>query len=233
MKSDQCVVFATPVYSAWEISDALSQLRVSHSILVKKTTPPLVRNLSRPQPKWVHVSASVYDLRRGSVNFITASYAELSLTNYPRFPESMDLDAGLRHMLQNPVLTAPSVTKMRPIDYVNQVSKPSLLNNIQTQVYKIQPYSLRKETQAMILDFFGSKISKKTMVYALRRSFKTAGLIPLMEQGLALRDAVARLKSESVEAVAQDTGIPTFDLLYLSKVRKPAEEDKQSKKKKE
>lgn len=231
MKSEKsAIVFATPLYSSWQLSDALTQLRVSHSVCAKrKTQPPMVRNLRRQQPRWVHVTTDVRDIKSGSVNFITASYAELSLTNYPRLREDLgDIDATLRHALNNLVSTVPRVESRQPMDYVNEVSKPSLLNNIQTQLYKIQPYSLRKETQASVLSYFASKTSRNKIVRELERSFKTTGLIPLIDEGAKLRDAVARLKQEPLELVAEQTGISTFDLLYLSKVRsKEIEERKQ------
>jgi hypothetical protein len=229
MKSEEsAIVFATPVYSLWQLSDALGQLRVSHSVYTqRKTQPPLVRNLRRPQPKWVHVTSDVRDIKSRSVNFITASYAELSLTNYPKLREDLgDLDSALRHALNNLVSIVPRVDTKQPMDYVNEVSKPSLLNSIQTQIYKIQPYSLRKETQALVLGYFASTISRNKVVRALERSFKTAGLIPLMDEGYGLRAAVARLKQEPLEVVAEQTDISTFDLLYLSKVRKAKNEER-------
>jgi hypothetical protein len=108
------------------------------------------------------------------------------------------------------------------------VAKPSLLNFIQTEMYKINPYALRKQTQAMILQFFNSQVATTTMIRFLQRSLKQDTLIPLIYQGVPLREAVARLKNETIEDVAKTSGYSTFELLYLSKVRKdkPKAKDK-------
>ncbi len=206
------------MFSAWAISDHLRQLRVSHSI----RGLPAPRNMGYPQPKWVHVTDNIFDLQEGSVNFISASFAELSHTNIPRFPEfdQYPIDVALKMMLES---TQPEVEVIYNVptamEYVAMVSKPSLLNNIQTLIYKIQPYSLRKETQAMILRFFTGQVSKPAMIFFLKKSFKTGDLIPLIEGSDDLRNAVIRSRSEPAEEVAAETGIAAFDLIYLGKER--------------
>ena len=213
-------IWATTQYSTWQLSDALTQLRVSHSIKEGARSPARVIDCKKAQPKWVHLTTNVKNFRRTSVNFITASHAELSYTNFPRLPTSDDFLEVLKYALQYPVSVVPEVKQLTNLDYVELVAKPSLLNNIQTLVYKIQPYALRKEVQKLILQYFNSQISLRGVEHNLKRSFKTVGLIPYLREGVGLKTAVARLKAETVEAVAADTGFETFELLYLSKERK-------------
>lgn len=217
-----CICWATPRFSVWELSNALSNLQVSHSFRVTNLTDPTVVNRGKPQPMWVHVTPNIADVQEGSVNFISAAYAVIGMSNIPTFPDpdQYNLELALKVMLESRrPPTKISVNEPRALDYVAMVSKPSLLNEIQTLIYKIQPYSLRKETQAMVLRFFQGKISRNAIVYFLRKSFKTAELISPIERGSTLREAVAASKVESVEAVAKRTGISTFDLIYLGKER--------------
>lgn len=216
-------VWATAEHSLFELADTLDKLNVSYS--VKHGGKETVVNNGHSQPKWVHLSSDLTSIKKNSVNFISSSYAELSLTNYPMF-SSPNLYEHMKSMLVNPArLEEVIVRKMGVMDYVNSIAKPSLLNKIQTVIYKIQPYSLRKETQALVLDYFCSRISERKMLHTLRRSFKTAGLIPLIEQGSKMRDAVAQVASIPVELISEQTGIPTFELLYLSKQRKKPTDD--------
>ena len=205
------------MYSTWEISYALAGLRVSHSIAAEEQTKAdHVIALGFPQPNWVHVSPDPRRIKVDSHNFICAPFSLLKLTNIPQFPK-IELELGLRTMLQSRVVTEVRMKRISALEYVDQVAKPSLLNKIQTEIYKIQPYSLRKDTQRLMLQFFNSKVSERTALHALRRSYKTEGLIPYVKGGHNLRAAVARLKYETVEAVAADTDLPTFELLYLSR----------------
>jgi hypothetical protein len=173
--------------------------------------------MGRSQPRWVHIGADPRDLRKGSVNFIVASHAELSRTNYPLLT-SADPESVCSALL-SATMVVPTIKVMKAMDFVNEVSKPSVLNGIQTHVYKIQPYSLRKEVQGLIIGYFQSKVSKQTMTRSLQRSFKTEPLIPLLLAAANIRDAVAMLKGSDVDTVSQLTGVQTFELLYLSKDR--------------
>lgn len=222
LKPVEVLCWATPSYSSWEVSNALSGLNVSHTVRISSTLAHEKINLGFPQPRAVHVTDRVKDLVVGSVNFISGSYAELSSTNIPRFPEpgQYELPTALKMMLES---TRGSfilrVNSLSALDYVAMVSRPSLLNSIQTLIYKIQPYSLRKDVQDLVLRYFTGQISKTSTKNFLKNSLRTTGLIPLIEGGDALRDAVMRAKHEDVEVVAAETGIAVFDLTYLGKER--------------
>ena len=224
MKSDQAKVrvFGTALYSPCDISAALARLRVSHAVAIAPTKGVgrrVIRNhYGFEQPLWVHVSNTPV-LQPQAINLISLSFSELNTTNFPRFP-AMSIDEGMVQVLESNVQVVPKIECYSPMDYVNMVAKPSLLNFIQTELYKINPYALRKETQGMILKFFNSQVPVKTMVEFLQKSLRQDTLVPLLHQGLPLRDAVARLGKETVEEVARTSGYSTFDLLYLSKVRK-------------
>lgn len=224
MNSNKYVAFCTSAYSPLEISISLRRLNVSHTRSINGESRKINRKLSQPMP--VHVSDYVTDLRPKTVNFIVAAKAELSLTNYVDLStlkdRGSDLDSLLAYALTNLRWVVPSVQILSPMDYVNQVAKPSLLNKIQTEVYKIQPYALRKQTQALILDYLNSRVSDRQIKQAMSNNLKLELILPMVLEAKSLRDAVARLKigKETVEEVALATGHPTFELLYISKERK-------------
>ena len=216
MKS-KCSVYCTSWYSPLEISHTLSKLSVSHTINVGRKIRFV--NRKREQPLAVHVTQDVKDTRKG-VNFIVAAAAELELTNYSALPADMPLIDTLLDALIEAKMIIPKVVRRTSMDYVNLVAKPSLLNKIQTEIYRIQPYQLHKQTQLIVLDYFNSRVSVRQLKTLLADNLKHAALLQLLLKATSLRDAVARLKKESLEDVAATSGHPTFELLYISKERK-------------
>lgn len=210
-------IYGTSKHSPLQISHALSALRVSHTLTVNRETR--IVNKKRPQPRAVHVTDELAGYRKGAVNFIVASLAELGMTNYMPLAYQ-DLTDALKCALLSDSTINPKITKLSELDYVNLVAKPSLLNKIQTEIYKIQPYALRKQTQQTVLDYLNSRVSKKGLRDALSNNLKHETLLPLVLSAESLRNAVARLDKETPEEIAADTGHPTFELLYLSKERK-------------
>ena len=196
---------------------------MSHSIRISNLREPKVINCGYGQPRWVHVSDTPKDLQESSVNFISMPYAALVQTNIMSFPDpsQYSLDLSIKIMLEsNRLPHEVSIRNFSAREYVDMISKPSLLNNLQNLIYKIQPYSLRKEAQAMMLQFFSGRVSTYTAESFFKKSLKTAPIVKLLQgEGQSLRQAVIRTRSEPVEVVSESTGIATFDLLYLSKER--------------
>lgn len=211
-------VWATSIYSPMEISEALRKLKVSHVLSTGRRE--LVFDSKRKQPSPVRIASDLNDVSLTSINFIVASIAELNLTNYKMLPR-IELTEALKTALQDKSTIKPKVRVLSPIDYVEQVARPSLLNKVQTEIYKIQPYALRKQTNAIVLSYLNSKISKKKLRKLLADNLKHEALLPLLLSADSLRDAVAEVaKGQAVEQVAEASGHPTFELLYLSKERK-------------
>ena len=192
------------------MSIALQDLNVSHSI--RWTNKLRFVSCGFPQPKLVHITNDIHRLKSGAINFVVASFGELALTNFP-------LMVDVKSALLNPVETDVVVSRPSVMDYVNTITKPSLLGDIQTLVHKIQPYSLRKETQAMVIAYFAGTVSKSALEKALKRSYKTIALVELIKKSSALKNAVQLLKTNSAEEVEALTDVPAFELRYISKVR--------------
>ena len=105
------------------------------------------------------------------------------------------------------------------LDYVNSATKPSLVNKLQTEVYKLTPYALRKEVQQLMIAYLAGTASYTAMHKKLKSSLKLQRLGELLHLPKAkeLREAVLMLNTTSVEDVAKKTGFETFELLYLSR----------------
>jgi hypothetical protein len=222
-------IYATSRYSLYEISVALRSLKVSHTIDPEaKHRPVKVVDLGYEQPLPVRLSPRVSGYCETGVNFISASVAELKDTNFTPF-HSGSLAASLRAMLVEQHKITPTILSRDANSYVDSLAKPSMLNHLQTEVYKIQPYALRKEVQALVLEYFNSKISIKSAKQQLQRSMKTERFVKIFQDMLPLRLAVAELKTKPVELVEKETGFSAFELLYLTKA-KIVKEPKSSKK---
>lgn len=219
VKSKQARVWATGNHSVWDISSTLVRLGVTHTVdPVEKHRQPMKYGPGKPQPIAVHVSPHATSIRSGAVNFISASVAELADTNFLPFP-CAELDVALKKMLRSNGGVIPAIRTRSAGDYVDVLATPSILNHIQTEVYRIQPYSLRKEVQALVIKFFNSEVSIRDTNKVLEKSIKTERLKPIFKQALPLREAVAMMKCSPVEAVAKATGFSTFELLYLTKAK--------------
>jgi hypothetical protein len=71
----------------------------------------------------------------------------------------------------------------------------------------------------MMLKFFRGTASVRMVSQIMRKSSKLTKLWELIQDYSELRDAVARLSTETPEQVSISTGIPTFELLYISRAK--------------
>lgn len=210
-------IFCTSMYSPIEISYALAKLKVSHQLNANGT----LLSMKKGSVTKGYISSNCRDYKKDAVNFIVSAGAELALTNFIPLATDVPLLKAVSAALKSDLKITPEIKQMDALDYVHQVAKPSLLNKIQTEIYKISPYQLRKQTQAQALAYLANKMSKRHLVRALSDNLKHEQLLPLLLAADSLRDAVAAVQAGgSVEEVAKQTGHPTFELLYISKERK-------------
>jgi len=162
------------------------------------------------------------------VVFVTDARAALCQTNISSqlWPENrllFDIKQDLKHVLKSAhrddfewELKIKNPTIM---DYVNTAVKPSFLNDLGTLFYKISNYQQRKEIQKLCIGYLASSTPKNKMLSALKANLKFEAILNLMTSDKAqeLKDAVAQLKTDPVDVVANRTGLATFELLYVSK----------------
>lgn len=201
-------VWGSPAKSGWDISEELRYLNVSHTIKIDKKFK--VVNLKQMQPKPVHITDDVHNLKAGGITFVVASYAELALTNYPEM-------VSVAQALTSPVLIVPSVKKLSVMDYVNSIAKPSALTHMQTMIHRIQPYSLRKSVQQMLTDYLKGKLGYAAFVRALKRSYKTVDMVNLISGTDKLKQAISELSVKTPEQLEAEYNIPAFEIRYVMK----------------
>lgn len=225
--------------STWvpvDLTEALTELQVSHTIVGWSTEEHRLRardidGLAAEQPAWPVIAHSVSDIPRIRINrerqilFVCDSAPALANVNLTPLPEARTLRQSLVLALRQLggnwelVSTEPDIQ-----DYVALASKPSFLNQLQTAIYKINPYADRKIIQQKIIYFLGGKLSINAMREILRSSYKYEPIRELLNlpEAVVLSNAVARARAgEDSEEVAEELGIEPFDISYiLSSVNK-------------
>lgn len=235
-------ILASPV----EVSAILSQLRIGHT-LVSSSLRAQGRNqhLGRRQPAWPVVLPSIKALSRYTsefepeILFICDSQALLATCNI-RILKPKDLEYGVRRALEyavaNPMASwALERKEMSISDYVNSATKPSYLNALQSEFYRITPYDLRKEVQNLVIGCLAGAESKSKLNAKLDSSHKLSALARLAKDpkfGL-LKEAVAHYRaSGSIEATAAATGFENFEILYIARSSEKTLRDTKTKKRK-
>lgn len=220
-----------------EVSDILKSLNLSHSYIFRqgvRYNTLDIDGLCKQQPVWPCVVDNLRTLRRSVLDhgqenvvfFVTDSRAALSTTNisnmlWPEIREALSIESAVKKALMGSPGGHWDLVVQEPtlMDYVNQATKPSQLNDIQAAFYKINPYAVRKEIQLLCISYLGGFTSFKKLKEKLKTSLKFGPLLDIMssEKTRQLREAVARLSKETVEEVVKDTGFVAFELNYLSK----------------
>jgi hypothetical protein len=211
-----CEAYGTSTYSIPELSSALNTLGYCHRIRSRLhgKIECISGDKTRRSIFLVDDPALVVE---NALNFIVASLAELSLCNSARL-KALPLNQALREALATKRQSPYTYKVMSAMDYVNLIARPSKLNGIQTEILRIQPYSLRKEANAAVLAYLRGG-SARALKEVLRKSSKLEKLLAFTLDNVELREAYARAAKEGVEAVATSTGIPSFELMYLRKAK--------------
>jgi hypothetical protein len=226
--------FGIPDYSPLQVSELLKYLSMSHTLeggYVRHLTCT-VDGLCKEQPVWPIVVDRIKAIPRirtttdRQVLFVCDSRAALSQTNlgtelWPEHRGIETLRTLKKVLVQSNKSKGWTLTTSEPttLEYVESASKPSYLNLIQTLLYKLTPYALRKEVQHLVISYLAGTASYTALNKKLRSSLKLQDLSVLLNDPKAkeLRAAVSLLSSMSVEEVAKTTGFQTFEILYISR----------------
>lgn len=214
-----------------QVTEALTSLNVSHTVVGWSKDDHKLKGyhedgLSIEQPAWPVVTHSIADLpklrldKERQILFVCDSVPALANLNLTPLPEGRDIKVVLKRALQ--IMDDDWVYKSTEPDiqdFVAMASKPSLLNQILTAVYKINPYSERKIIQNKIVMFLGGKVSISSMRDTLRSNFKYEPIRELLNkpEAVTLRNAVeeARRTGEEIDDLAERLGIEAFDISYI------------------
>lgn len=236
-------VWAITDVSPIDVSLALSKLRISHTRYMAASEGIAAAKedikLGFSQPAWPVVMDSVdrvyrYDVPHSpQVVFICATKSVIAQTNLDVLDVShreIALRDALSFALSNPMDTSWTlvVKDKTTDDYVNEATKPTLLNHIQTALYKISPHELKKEVQKLVIGYLAGKETKTKLFDKLKSSYKLDTLKDLMSdpQIPLYKEAVNKYRATGdMDAVVAEFGFASFEILYVINSVKKAEDD--------
>jgi len=219
-------VLASPL----QLSAALSGLGISHVIIDSSLQArPTVKDLATKQPAWPVIVPSLKALGRHwlpyqrQILYVCGSAGELKTSNLKVIKDwRLHLQMSLKHALVNEfpkdwqlVIDEPTME-----DFVHVATKPSFLNHVQAEIYKLTPYDLRKTTQSLVVGYLAGLEPLTKLRQKLNSSYKLERLKTLMADPKCqvLRQAVADYRRNQDEVqVAKFHGVEPFEIMYLVK----------------
>lgn len=228
-----------PFCSIYQLSKTLRALNVSHSVVSGKyglPKPKLVYNLGYEQPVWVTIVDGLKSARhhllvkkKRQILLIVDSESLLKFSNCRIAPSCDRLEDSVVDALLGASVDRkdPFVVKIEEPsmdDFVHMATKPSFLNHIQTAVYKISNYPVRKEIQKQIIKSLYGTSSIRASLQVLGSSLKYESLLCLMQdpQAVKLREAVqefrpilAKDNKADPEVIAKRYGFESFEIMYV------------------
>lgn len=216
-----------------QISLTLKRLHMSHTVLGWKSQQLEVDGLTREQPVWPVVIDGIKNVNRVQtphdrcVYFVCDGRAALNYANLSRalWPENRphalveSIKQSLIQATTNPIDWKLEVNEPNIVEYVKVAVKPSFINHIQAIVQKITPYAKSKETRLVCIAYLAGGVGIQALRRYLKSSLKFSDLLVLMDSDAALnmRNAVAALKTKSIETVTEEFGVESFELMYIVK----------------
>jgi hypothetical protein len=219
-------VLASPM----QLSAELSALNVSHVVVDNSLRAvPRLKNMGYRQPALPVIVPSITVFKRQripdekQIMFVCGSLAELQSTNIRVIKDWRNhLRASLEYAVNNPLPTDWKLEVREPTmeDFVHKATKPSFLNHVQAEIYKLTPYELKRSVQALVISYLAGTESATKLRQKLQSSYKLDRLRELMkdQKCQTLRDAVADYrKIGDEEQVAKAHGVEPFEIMYLFK----------------
>lgn len=219
-------VLASPL----QLSAAFSSLGVSHILIDSSLhASPHIKEVAKAQPAWPIIVPSLKALNRHwapyerQILYVCGSLDELKATNIRVIKEwRTNLQRSLRYALTQPVQDDWQLQINEPTmeDYVHKATKPSFLNHVQAEIYKLTPYDLRKSVQALTIAYLSGNSGFAQLKLKLASSYKLDRLRELMDDPKCrtLRQAVADYrKTKDEQLTAKAYGVETFEIMYLFK----------------
>jgi hypothetical protein len=218
-----------------QVSDALKELNMSHTYTWRqgvRVNSTHIDGLALEQPVWPIVVDSLRTLSKIKVHgryvfLVVDSRAALANANlsghlWPEHQTGSFTNTLKRALIESKTAQCCWELESREpslMDYVNTATKPSQLNNIQTLLYKITPYALRKEVQALCISYIAGTTSAQSLKTKLKSNLKFAQLLELMfqEKTTKYRDACILARTVPMPQVVKDTGYQSFEIMYVLK----------------
>lgn len=225
--------FGISDYTPIDLSEILRSLNISHTLAfyaATRYTQIDVDGLCHEQPAWpiiidgIRCIPKINSDKNKLIYFILDVKEQLSLCNFqqdlldiPKHRFQTQLKKALIQSIKMPQEWFLNTKDHSILDYIEKATKPSFINELQTKIYKITPYSLRKEIQICILNYLAGNLSQAVLKNELKQSLKSEELLQLMlsDKAKGLREAIKRIKDEPLEEVAKASGFEPFELRYV------------------
>jgi len=230
--------------SPLQVSAVLTQLKVGHTLFKDSLTAPGKElHFDSRQPAWPVILPTIQAMSRykckaeRQILMICDSMALLSTCNVRTLkPHNMEatIKKALDYAVANP-MDGWTLVRQEPSikEYVDSATTPSYLNLIQDLLYKITPYDLRREVQALLIGCLAGVATKSKLVAKLKSSYKLDNLRELVRDPkfMGLKDAVAMFRTNGdADLTALTTGYQSFEILYITRSSSKAQKTASDKK---
>lgn len=220
--------------SLYEVSQTLSQLKLCFSIYGAKFNQYKKVSFKKRQVVPIYLVESLkraerlHDLEPGLM-IICDSTAALKRSNtskllYPGIKLKQAISKAYSECnakRKSNKLVQLNTTPLRLQEVLKVATTYSFLNGIQTALYKITPYSLRKETQQIIISYFYGDLSYSKLIDHLKSSSKLKTLLTVCKdkQAKLLRQACIEAidNPAKIESIAKASGFASFEIAYIIK----------------
>lgn len=223
--------------SLYEVCQTLSQINRSYDIYGEKFNEYKHIKSSKKQSIPIYAVQSLKRAQKLSklkpgLMIICDSYPALKKSNvskllYPGFKLKQAIYKAINECKERKRLDKKIALKVEPLrlkEVLKTATTYSFLNGIQTALYKITPYSLRKQSQIAIISYFYGDLPYNKLILHLESSAKLKTLLDLCKdkQAKALREACieARHNPNKLEKIAKASGFASFEIVYIIKSHK-------------
>lgn len=228
--------------SLHEICQTLSQLNLNYSIFGEKFNQYKQVKNKEKQSFAIYIVESLDRAKKlhaldSGLMIILDSIPALKKANvskllYPGLKLKQAIKKAIfecKERKKNNKLLSLKVEPLRLGEVLKVATTYSFLNGIQTALYKITPYDLRKNTQIKVISYFYGDLAYRDLMQHLESSSKLDRLKTLCKdkQAKALREACLEVRNnpDKVNKIAKASGFASFELVYIIKSHQKTLED--------
>ena len=171
-------------------------------------------------------------IKKPIILYVVDSYIALMQVNveYPSTPEKLLKKLDVEDIKTSLIIGGKAKTNWRLQrsnqnvlkDTIKRMSKHTLLDVMQTALYKIHNYPLRKEALANLLGYLNGDIAENTLVRFAKGNEKTLFMVEMPKTLEKLRTSVLHVRKTNmpenkVPYYAKTVGLESFEILYCIK----------------
>ncbi len=219
-------------YSTQELSRQLTDLNICHAYqveskwaFVKKDSldnqpalPLLISNLTSYLVLRKN-TRKLPELDKPLIAFVFAPVSVLKCTNLNLLcltEEWSPKKALIQATKKIQLASVPTVTIHTIEQFILKETKPSLMHDFQTAIYKVKP-NLRSEARKLVIQFFRGECSANRLKKFLTSDQSLEAILVVLQNPKArdLAQAVFEVKTKPITEVAKKLDLDVFDINYL------------------